>query len=153
MGVLDFLKGKQKEPELGGGLEVPAAPPSTEELPELPSPAEMKKAEQQRMTERPLTRRVESAERKAVREEHAELHERGSLELKKPIFMSLKLFKDIVEEVQMVSQILKENDDTLVRVSQFKEDEDTEFKKWENSLVDVQKKLIFADKTLFGTSE
>ena len=138
MGIRDFLKGKKKEEV----LDVPPAPPTAEELPEFPS-----------MGEAPEPRKgpsIEDIEQKAVEEVSEELEQREELVIKKPVFVSFETFRDMMEEVALINSILKENEDTLTRVSEFKEDEDKEFKKWQAQISDMQKKLIFADKTLFG---
>ncbi len=146
MGIIDFLKGKKKEvrpPEKE--LEVPIAPPTAEELPEFPSAKEIPE-----IKPKPMPPPIERIEERAVEEEKAELEEREELALKKPIFITFESFRDMMDEISLIKNILKENEDTLTRVSEFKEDEDKEFKKWQNQISDTQKKLIFADKTLFG---
>ena len=141
MGIKEFLTGKKKE----GKLDVPPAPPTAEELPEFPSAKEVN--EPVKIPEIPS---IEDIEQKAVEEVSEELEEREELVMKKPVFVTFESFRDMMDEVALVNNILKENGDTLTRVSEFKEDEDKEFKKWQAQFVDMQKKLIFADKTLFG---
>lgn len=151
MGFLEFLKRKKKEerfPEKKE-LEIPPAPPTAEELPAFPTPEEIPKPKVKEITKPPIPT-VEKLEEGAVREEKELLEEREELALKKPIFVSLESFRDMLDEIGLVTNLLKENEDTLVRVSEFKEDEDKEFKKWESQISDIQKKLIYADKTLFG---
>ena len=150
MGVLDFLKGKKQTSSLDRELEIPPAPPTLEELPELPSPKEIHKVEIKKAVEEPPVSVVEDFEERAVEKQEEELDMREDLALKKPIFMPIELFRDILEEVGMIAHTLKENTDTLVRVSHFKEDEDKEFKKWESQVNEIQRKLIYVDKTLFG---
>jgi hypothetical protein len=156
MGFLDILKGKKKEelPEKRE-LDIPAAPPTSEELPTFPSAKEAKKPE---ITEEPIIKPaerpispLERMEEAAVKEQKEVLEERDELELKRPIFIPIEQFRFIVDEMGLVKNILKENEDTLARVSEFKEDEDKEFNKWESQIKDIQKKLIYADKTLFGS--
>lgn len=144
MGFADFFKKKKKE-----DLEVPDAPPTSEELPEYP--ASQKKVQAKEIKVEPqAAASVEKEEDYAVKLQKQELGERDDLELHKPIFVDLQLYKDMVDEVGLVKNIMKENEDTLTRVAEFKQDEDTEFKKWQSEMIDIQRKLIFADKTLFG---
>ena len=56
----------------------------------------------------------------------------------------------MIDEIGLVNNIVKEGEGILTRVAEFKEDEDKEYHKWEAHVKDVQKKLIYVDKTLFG---
>lgn len=141
MGIKEFLTGKKKEKT----IEVPPAPPSADELPELPSVKDVPE-----LKPKPEIPSIESIEKEAVEEVDEELAERGELVVKKPVFVTFESFRDMMDELALVKNILKENEDTLTRVSEFKEDEDKEFKKWQAQISDIQKKLIYADKTLFG---
>jgi hypothetical protein len=146
MGFLKFLQPKEKKMEAPKRLEIPPAPPTEEELPEFPSLKE--KPEVRTAKQRIST--VERVERESVKKEEEELKrfERGP-EVK-PVFVRVGAFKDVTDEIMLITNILKESEDTIIRVAEFKEDEDKEFRKWENSLKDIQQKLIFADQSLFG---
>lgn len=150
MGFLNFLKSKKKEEELPEKreLEVPPAPPTKEELPEFPSVEEFPKAKKK--IEKPEITPIERLEEAALEEQQEELEEREELVVKKPIFIPLENFRDIIDEIGLMNNVLKENEDTLARISEFKEDEDLEFDKWESQIKDIQKKLIYVDKTLFA---
>ena len=137
MGVLDIFQKKRQLPVLARrSLDIPAAPPTFKDLPELP---EVKNANSPELPD------IEDIEE----EVNEELEEREDLELKKPIFLKLDQFKDIMDEMGMIKNILNENDDALVRVFEFNEDQEKEYTNWENQIKDIQKKLIYADKTLF----
>jgi hypothetical protein len=134
-------------------LEVPPAPPTMEELPSPEEVATIKAVKE--AVEKPAKTKlfpsaVEQMEEKAVEETKELVEEREELQLRKPIFISLESFKDIIDEVSLASNILKENEDILTRINEFKEDEDKQFNKWESQLKDMQKKLIYVDKSLFG---
>ncbi len=139
MAFLNFLKRKGKEEKWKRELEIPVAPPSTEELPEFPSLSGVSKKP-----------KIEDFEEAAVKEERKELHEREQLEPKKPVFVSLNMYVDMIDEIGLAHSTLKESEDILVRISEFKSDEEKEFSKWENLVKDIQKKLIYADRALFG---
>ncbi|MBW2965510.1 hypothetical protein KY342_00230 [Candidatus Woesearchaeota archaeon] len=134
-------------------LEVPPAPPTTEELPSPEEVATIKAVKE--AVEKPVKQKlvpsvVEQMEERAVEETKELVEEREDLRLQKPIFISLESFKDIIDEISLTSNILKENEDILTRINEFKEDEDKQFNKWESQLKDMQKKLIYVDKALFG---
>ena len=133
---------------------MPAAPPTAEELPEFPSPKEIPEAEiEKEAIEKPLPSALERFEDRAVTSQEEELEERETLSLKKPIFVTLRAYKDMIDEIGLVNSLLKEGEDTLVRVAEFKEDEDKEFNKWESQIKDMQKKFIYVDRVLFGKKE
>ena len=142
----DFFKVKEKRKEdVSREIIIPAAP-GKEELPELPSADEIPEFKEIGTELSPL----EVAEKKAVDEQREELDERDELTLRKPIFVYLEQYQEMINEVSIMQNTLKEGDDSLSRISEFKEDEDKEFKKWEAQLKDMQRKLIFVDKTLFA---
>ena len=99
---------------------------------------------------RPVPSAVERMEERAVEETRELVEEREELKLRKPIFLRLESFRDIIEEVSLTSNILKENEDILTRINEFKEDQDKRFNKWETQLKDMQRKMIYVDKALFG---
>lgn len=127
-------------------LDIPPAPPSVgDEFGNFPS-AELSSEDLSFEEETP----VEEVEDEAVRVVSNDLKSRESLEITKPIFVRYKLYKAMLDDVGQLKIILKEAEDTLDRMEDFKEDEDKEFLKWRRELDDIQRKLIFVDKTLFG---
>ncbi len=152
MGIFKFLK---KEGKAGEDLEIPPAPPIKEALPTF-SEREVKAikeaVERPRKKEKPVAppERIIDVEEAAVASQRRLLGRREHLELTKPLFIDVNVFRNIVDEIALVQNTLKEADDSLARLDEFKEDEDKEFKRWLNDVQDVQKKLIYVDKTLFG---
>ncbi|MBR9692257.1 hypothetical protein GOV06_05740, partial [Candidatus Woesearchaeota archaeon] len=63
------------------------------------------------------------------------------------------IYKEMMKDVSIIQNTLKEGSDSLTRISEFKEDEDKEFHKWEGQIKDIQRKLIYADKTLFAAQK
>ena len=160
MTLLDIFKSKSKniEEPVRRKLEVPAAPPSKEELPTFPTPDEVpgiKKEEKlPKLSEMPKGQtHLERTEKYAVEKTEDELAQRDDLRLKKPIFVDLENYRELMKEMTIIGSTLKEGADSLARVADFKEDENKEFKKWEASLKDIQRKLIYADKTLFAATK
>ncbi|MBD3354675.1 hypothetical protein GF361_01665 [Candidatus Woesearchaeota archaeon] len=159
MGFTDLFKKKRELETIGNKkIEVPAAPPSKKDMPEFPTPKEIPEFRKEgAKIERPQPKKsassIERIERKAVTSQKKELEERDDLKLKKPIFVYLDSYKEIMKEVNQINNTLKEGDDSLKRVAEFKEDEDEEFSRWESQIKDIQKKLIYADKTLFAAQK
>lgn len=144
MGFLNFLKRKEKDSfkfPSKEELDIPPAPSLRgthhDEVPQFPMEAEEPEP-------------MQHFEREAVKIEEAELEERDNLSLGKPIFIRSDLFKAMMDEVGVIKTTLKENEQIIGRVGDFKGDEDKEFDKWHNQILDIQRKLIYAEKTLFG---
>lgn len=166
--MFDFLKKKKPEDKAKEDLIVPPAPPTAEELPELPSEKEIPDIDLSEAEPKPVAKpmpvvkpvktpkqaagptTLQQFEAQASKDTQSVLDEREDLHVHKPIFVSITSYKDMVDEIGLVNNILKEGEDTLTRVGEFKEDQDKEYHKWEGQIKDIQKKLIYADKTLFG---
>jgi hypothetical protein len=144
-------------PKLKEGADVPVPPPPMPafggeprplfgkqkpkvDLPQAQSVAEISKS-------RPETGSYEKFERDAVREERAVLRHK---EAKGPIFIRVERFRDILTGTKTIKNNLKIADQTIVKLNEIDEDRDKVFDKWHNVMTDLQKKLIFIDKTLFN---
>lgn len=143
MGIFGLFKSKKE-----AKLETPPPPPLGEgELPEFPEIPKEKAVKE--VIKKPKIS-IEQVEKEAVRKEKIELEEKKHLRLTKPIFVNVKDYRDVIDELGLVKNIMKEEIDVMARIEDFKVDEDKEFERWQKLLSDVQKKLIFIDKTLFG---
>ena len=90
---------------------------------------------------------LERMERYAVREERKILrHEAAPL---KPIFVRIEKFKEIKRSSGIIRNDLRNADEVLAKLQAMKGDKDKEFSKWQKTIEDIQKKMIFIDKTLF----
>ena len=90
---------------------------------------------------------LERMEREAVREEKRVLrHEAAPL---KPIYMGVENFKEIKRSSGIIRNDLRNADEVLAKLQAMKGDKDKEFSKWQKTMEDIQKKIIFIDKTLF----
>ena len=145
---MGFFRRFKKKEIPGKGLDVPPAPSTAEELPSPKEVASIKAVKE--AVEKPRPSSMEQMEARIVEKQKEELGEREELKLKKPIFISAESFKAMLEEIGLTKSILKENEDIITRVGEFKEDQDKEFNKWESQFKDMQKKLIYIDKVLFG---
>ena len=85
-------------------------------------------------------------ERAAVREEGDLLAHK---EAKSPIFIRVDRFRNILTGISTIKSKLKMANESLIKLNEIDENRDKEFEKWRNVIVDLQKKLIFIDKTLF----
>lgn len=142
----------QKFPEPKEELKVPELPPSKsifsmeklidrEPRVDIPKPGPIEE-----VTRPPETTPYESFERSAVREERAVL---GHKEAEGPIFIRVDRFRDILTNTNILKNELKTASHSIVKLNEIDVDRDKVLGKWRNSMIDLQKKLIFIDKTLF----
>jgi len=98
-------------------------------------------------SKRPSMSPMERLERGAVMEErHVLRRDKGSL---KPIFVRVDKFKDIRRSVSVIRNDLKEAEEGIERIEGRRNSMERELVKFEKGLDDMQKKMIFVDKTLF----
>lgn len=140
--VFEFLK-KQKSRDFPGKLEVPMPPPFRAALPPL------RAAKKEKLELPELEPFPEEFERTAIEEQRGELEKIEHREAVKPIFVNVSIFRNILDELNAARNTLREAQDTVARLSDFREDHDREFKKWQSVLQDMQKKFVYVDKTLF----
>ncbi|MDO8740287.1 MAG: hypothetical protein Q7J54_01790 [Candidatus Woesearchaeota archaeon] len=77
---------------------------------------------------------------------------RAELEAKditEPIFVKSSQFKNVLFEINSIREKLKESETILSDLEDIKDDRESQFKKWNSQLEDIQKKLMLMDKTLF----
>jgi len=95
---------------------------------------------------KPEIRPYERLERAAVREERSVLrHEKAE----GPIYIRAERFRGILTGTMTIKNSLKTASQSIVKLNEIDINRDKVFEKWHNVLMDLQKKLIFIDKTLF----
>jgi hypothetical protein len=159
-------------------LEVPSEKPvpelKTPSMPEFPKPMEARKpkfprprplfgvqkprpvADEQQLPPKPEIKVPKKAaleikpyermERAAVREEQAVLRHK---EAKKAIFIRVDRFRDILTGTYTIRNNLKTAEQSIVKLNEIDANRNKVLEKWGNVMADMQKKLIFIDKTLF----
>lgn len=85
-------------------------------------------------------------ERRLFAQEKGILRERPSL---KTIYVRVDKFKATLGSINMVKSDLRKSEEALMKLENIKNSKDRSFDKVKMSLDDLQKKLIFVDKTLF----
>ena len=139
---------KDDIPELGQRQEIqPISMPTT--MPkDMPAP-ELKPVEQQPYPEDPRFTPLDGypkIERKLFAQEKAALRERPS---GKSIYVKVGKFKAALGSINVVRSDLRKSEDALMKLENIKNSKDRSFDRIRNSLDDLQRKLIFIDKTLF----
>lgn len=82
----------------------------------------------------------------------AVIEERGILEhkdAKGPIFMRVDKFRNVLRNISEVRGSLKVSNEILSRLNEIDANAEKDLEKWKTVMTDLQKKLVFADKTLF----
>lgn len=133
-----MFKGNAK-PEAGKKreLEIPPAPPSLSDLPEI------KGLDLKNMPVFP------TLEKK--REEPIEIPiEERVFHSNKPIFVNANVFKDVLEEIKDIKNEVKNQEDHVAKVTKFCHDETQMHLNLKSDLIDLHKKLMQIDKTLFS---
>ena len=132
-------------------LDIPGFPSLEEEHEFTPKPP-MKEHE----PDFPLPEK-EPMEHEAMPEEDPEHEYTGSVAERRPLgriqkrphHIRLDKFKETLKNINKIRSDLKKSDDVLHKLVKSIGEEGSGFEKWKNTMGDIQKKLIFVDKTLF----
>ena len=153
-------KEEEKMPAFKEDIEVP--PPVA--VPEGPTSMEEKKEEEflpfkEKFPEEPEEPKFEelkptkapgTLEAEPVSEEAGEIEEVYQIPKKrKPIFVKIETFKQILSEIRAAKVTLKESENNLTKVIELKSVADKEFDKWHGQVNEVQKRLTQVDRVLF----
>ena len=77
-------------------------------------------------------------------------HERSSdRPARKEVYVRVDKFKSVLDSISMIRSSVRKSDEVLMRLESMKNSKDRSFDRVKSSLEDLQKKLIFIDKTLF----
>jgi len=77
---------------------------------------------------------------------HEKRFERPS---RKEIFVRVENFKAVLDGIGMIRASVRKSDEALMRLENIKNSKDRSFDRVKSSMEDLQKKLLFIDKTLF----
>ena len=67
----------------------------------------------------------------------------------KPGFVEQKDYKDVLDELSQVDAVIKQSQENLKELNEIKAESDTKLQEWRNNLEDIERKLLYIDKTLF----
>jgi len=140
-----FFKKKAKEV---AGLEVP--PPPEEEIEIKAVPKKEIKVKPEKIKEI----KVRIPEAKSIEEEIVEKERKTFEALKehrevRPVFVKIETYSEAMEDLMLSRTMAKEVSEAAKRLIETRELQNKEYENWQRLLLDVQKKLIFADKILF----
>lgn len=130
--------GSEPEPiqTISSPLEAPPAPQIPQPMPEPEEPAK----------EEPRFMPLDSYPRT---ERRLFSHEKREMRAGKTIYVRVDRFKATLGSINMVRSDLRKSEEALMKLENIKIAKDRSFDKFKLSLDDLQKKLIFVDKTLF----
>ena len=67
----------------------------------------------------------------------------------RPLFIRTDQFKDVKENMLGVKESLEEVDEINYRLNNIKDDQDSQLNLFHDKIEEIQRKLIFVDKTIF----
>ncbi|MFH0868208.1 MAG: hypothetical protein V1831_02760 [Candidatus Woesearchaeota archaeon] len=111
-----------------------------------PNEPKFEMQEPQPIIPKPGINPYERLERAAVREERGVLKHKDA---KGPIFIRVDKFREIINGAGAIRNNLKLAGQSVARLEEIDANRDNVFDKWHIVIMDLQKKLIFIDKTLF----
>ena len=88
--------------------------------------------------------------RAAVMEERSILKNKDA---KGPIFMRVDKFRNVLRNISEIRGSLKVSNEILSKLNEIDANAEKDFEKWKNVMTDLQKKLVFVDKTLFKSDK
>ncbi len=65
-----------------------------------------------------------------------------------PVFVKVDEYNQVLELVQTIRRKLEEAKGTLARINELKNEEDHQVELWQNTLVEIEKKVDFVDHSL-----
>jgi hypothetical protein len=68
---------------------------------------------------------------------------------RKDVFVDVSQYSTVLGELDKLKSVISKGQSTLNGLMSMKSEEDAEFERWRNVLEDMERKLLFIDKTLF----
>jgi len=78
-----------------------------------------------------------------------EIAERPVSGINNPLFIKLARYKEVLAEISGIKSRLNDSVKTLTRIAEMKNPEDSEFGRWKEKIEDIERKILYVDKTLF----
>ncbi len=66
-----------------------------------------------------------------------------------PVYVRIEEYMDVLDVMNMIRNKIDEAKETLAKINELKNEEDAELELWHTGLEEVERKVIFVDKTLF----
>ncbi|MEE9525278.1 MAG: hypothetical protein V3V78_01580 [Candidatus Woesearchaeota archaeon] len=66
-----------------------------------------------------------------------------------PVYVRIEEYKDVLDVMNMIRNKIEDAKETLAKINELKNEEDAELELWHTGLEEVERKVVFVDKTLF----
>ena len=66
-----------------------------------------------------------------------------------PVYVRIDEYKDVLDVMNMIRNKIEDAKETLAKINELKNEEDAELELWHTGLEEVERKVVFVDKTLF----
>ena len=66
-----------------------------------------------------------------------------------PVYVRIDEYKDVLDIMNMIRNKIESAKETLAKINELKNEEDAELELWHTGLEEVERKVVFVDKTLF----
>ncbi|MBW2980232.1 hypothetical protein KY360_02340 [Candidatus Woesearchaeota archaeon] len=66
-----------------------------------------------------------------------------------PVFVKIDEYKDVLEVVGIIKDKIEDARNTLGKINELKNEEDSQLEVWNSKLEEIEKKIEFIDKSLF----
>jgi len=70
-----------------------------------------------------------------------------------PVFVKIEEYNEVLDVMNMIKNKLKDAKETLAKLNEIKNAEDSEVELWKTNLDEIERKVDFVDKTLFEPSQ
>jgi hypothetical protein len=139
------------------GIAIPPTPETTNDLPDFPeissspSDSNMSFFDVEEEKAQPANVEAKVQEKIAIEPPKEEIPKLEPREYNhnKPLYIKADNFQRILGRILTSKEALKICEEKLYAVSEVKAKEDVKMKLWKNKLEDIQRKIIYVDKTLF----
>lgn len=71
------------------------------------------------------------------------------MEEKSPVFIKIDKYRQVLDVVDVLKKQVDDIRDTLSQIKELKTQEEEEIRIWEANIMEVEKKILFIDQTLF----
>jgi len=66
-----------------------------------------------------------------------------------PVFIKIDEYKDVLDIIHLTKSKIKEARSLIEKINELKNAEDSELDSWHSSIDEIEKRVMFIDKTLF----
>ncbi len=72
------------------------------------------------------------------------------MEENRPLFVKIEDYKDVHNILELTKAKVMEAREILARIERLRQEEASETEQWKNEITDVEQRLMFIDRSMFG---